>query len=66
MKWTESQRLAMMRCACRVDVGFSESETFGGAIHTPTLDALAKRGLLYNRFHTTAMCSPALPAGRSI
>ena len=50
------------------DVGFSASETFGGAIHTPTLDALAKRGLLYNRFHTTAMCSPtraALLAGRN-
>jgi arylsulfatase A-like enzyme len=40
------------------DVGFSAAETFGGAINTPTLAALAERGLRYNKFHTTAMCSP--------
>jgi arylsulfatase len=50
------------------DVGFSAAETFGGAIHTPTLQALAGGGLRYNRFHTTAMCSPtraALLTGRN-
>jgi arylsulfatase A-like enzyme len=50
------------------DVGFGTAETFGGPIHTPILEALAKRGLLCNRFHTTAMCSPiraALLAGRN-
>ena len=40
------------------DVGFSASSTFGGAIPTPTMDQLAKAGLRYNTFHTTALCSP--------
>ena len=40
------------------DVGYSASSTFGGAIPTPALDELAKGGLRYNRFHTTAICSP--------
>lgn len=40
------------------DVGFGASETFGGPVHTPTLNDLAENGLSYNRFHTTALCSP--------
>jgi arylsulfatase len=40
------------------DVGFGAASTFGGPIPTPNLDRLAARGLIYNRFHTTAMCSP--------
>lgn len=40
------------------DVGLGASSTFGGPISTPNLDRLAARGLIYNRFHTTAMCSP--------
>ncbi len=40
------------------DVGFSATSTFGGPVKTPALDALAKEGLRYNRFHTTAICSP--------
>ncbi|WP_110205979.1 arylsulfatase [Nocardioides daejeonensis] len=40
------------------DVGFGAASTFGGPVHTPTLDRLASRGLRYNRFHTTAICSP--------
>jgi len=40
------------------DVGFGAAGTFGGPIPTPNLDALAKQGLRYNRFHTTAICSP--------
>jgi arylsulfatase A-like enzyme len=44
------------------DVGFGASETFGGPISTPTLQALAARGLRYNKFHTTAMCSPTRAA----
>ena len=50
------------------DVGYGASSTFGGPIPTPTLDALADRGLRYTRFHTTAMCSPtraALMTGRN-
>jgi arylsulfatase A-like enzyme len=44
------------------DVGFGASQPFGGPIATPTLQALAARGLLYNKFHTTAMCSPTRAA----
>lgn len=50
------------------DVGFGASSTFGGPIATPNLDRLAARGLIYNRFHTTALCSPsraALLTGRN-
>jgi arylsulfatase len=50
------------------DVGFGAASTFGGPIPTPTFDALARAGLRYNEFHTTAMCSPtraALLTGRN-
>ncbi len=50
------------------DVGFAASSTFGGPIPTPTMDRLAKNGLRYNNFHTTALCSPtraALLSGRN-
>lgn len=40
------------------DVGFASSSTFGGPVPTPAFDELAARGLRYNRFHTTAICSP--------
>ena len=39
------------------DVGFSDFGCYGSAIRTPTIDALAGRGLRYTGFHTTAMCS---------
>ncbi len=44
------------------DVGFAASSTFGGPVPTPNLDELASRGLTYNRFHTTAICSPTRAA----
>jgi arylsulfatase len=50
------------------DVGFGASSPFGGPIPTPTFDKLAVSGLRYNRFHTTALCSPtraALITGRN-
>ena len=50
------------------DVGFGMCSTFGGPVPTPHLDKLAKNGLTYNRFHTTALCSPtraALLTGRN-
>lgn len=50
------------------DVGFGAAGTFGGPVPTPTLDRLARRGLRYNTFHTTAICSPtraALLTGRN-
>jgi len=40
------------------DIGFGHSSAFGGPINMPTLDRLAAGGLRYNRFHTTALCSP--------
>ena len=40
------------------DVGFAAASAFGGPVPTPSLDRLAENGLKYNRFHTTAMCSP--------
>ena len=50
------------------DVGPAQTDTYGGEIHTPTLSKIAKAGISYNRFHTTAMCSPtraALLTGRN-
>ena len=50
------------------DVGFGASSAFGGPCATPTAERLAAGGLRYNRFHTTALCSPtraALLAGRN-
>jgi arylsulfatase A-like enzyme len=50
------------------DVGFGASSAFGGPCSTPTVERLAENGLKYNRFHTTALCSPtrqALLTGRN-
>jgi len=50
------------------DVGFGASSAFGGPCRTPTAERLAKNGLKYNRFHTTALCSPtraAMLSGRN-
>jgi arylsulfatase len=50
------------------DIGFGHSSAFGGPINMPTLERLAANGLRYNRFHTTALCSPtrvALLTGRN-
>lgn len=50
------------------DQGFGASSAFGGPINEPTADKLAGEGLRYNRFHTTALCSPtrtALLTGRN-
>ena len=44
------------------DVGFAQFGTFGGAVPTPALDKLAAQGLRYNRYHTTAVCSPTRAA----
>lgn len=50
------------------DAGPGLPSTFGGEVNTPTLDRLRSQGIGYNRFHTTAMCSPtrgALLTGRN-
>jgi arylsulfatase A-like enzyme len=50
------------------DAGFGSSSAFGGPCETPTAERLAGEGLKFNRFHTTALCSPtraALLSGRN-
>jgi arylsulfatase len=50
------------------DQGYGVSSTFGGVIPTPNMDNLAKAGLRYTHFHSTALCSPtraALITGRN-
>ena len=50
------------------DAGFGSSSAFGGPCQTPNAEKLAVSGQKYNRFHTTALCSPsrqALLTGRN-
>jgi arylsulfatase len=50
------------------DQGYGVAGTFGGVIPTPTLDRIAKSGLRYTQFNSTALCSPtraALITGRN-
>src|SRR5213595_1639462 len=50
------------------DQGYGISSTFGGIIPTPAMDRVAKAGLRYTQFHSTALCSPtraALITGRN-
>jgi arylsulfatase A-like enzyme len=41
------------------DQGFGATNTFGGPVATPNMDKLAENGIRYNRFHSTALCSPS-------
>ncbi len=50
------------------DQGYGVSGAFGGVVPTPALDRVAKAGLRYTQFHSTALCSPtraALITGRN-
>jgi arylsulfatase A-like enzyme len=50
------------------DQGYGVSSTFGGVIPTPAMDRIAKAGLRYTQFHSTALCPPtraALITGRN-
>jgi arylsulfatase len=50
------------------DQGYGVPGTFGGVIPTPALDRIAKAGLRYTEFNSTALCSPtraALITGRN-
>lgn len=50
------------------DQGYGVSGTFGGVIPTPSMDRIARAGLRYTQFHSTALCSPtraALITGRN-
>jgi len=41
------------------DMGFGMPSAFGGPVRMTAADRLAKQGLRYNQFHTTALCSPS-------
>jgi len=50
------------------NLGFGATKPFGGLINMPTLERLAKNGLIYSNFHTAPLCSPsrmALLTGRN-
>ncbi|MDM9632169.1 arylsulfatase [Robiginitalea aurantiaca] len=50
------------------DMGYGHSSAFGGLTPMPTIERLANKGLRYNNFHTTALCSPSrasIAAGRN-
>jgi len=50
------------------DSGFGVPSTYGGVIPTPNMERIAKAGLKYTQFHSTALCSPtraALITGRN-
>src|SRR5271169_3963132 len=44
------------------DAGFGSSSAFGGPCNTPVAESVAAGGLKFNRFHTTALCSPTRQA----
>ena len=43
-------------------MGFGTSSAYGGPCDMPVAEQLAKNGLTYTRFHTTALCSPTRAA----
>ena len=50
------------------DLGFGQLSCYGGPVEAPHIAALARNGLRYTNFHTTALCSPtraALLTGRN-
>ncbi len=44
------------------DSGYGQWGTYGGQVPTPNLDRVAKSGISFLRFHTTALCSPTRAA----
>ena len=42
------------------DLGFGQLSCYGGPIDAPSISSLAEKGLRYNNFHTTGLCSPTL------
>lgn len=50
------------------DLGFAGTSAFGGPVSTPNFDQVAREGIYFNNFHTTAVCSPtraAIKSGRN-
>jgi arylsulfatase A-like enzyme len=44
------------------DVGFGQFSVTGGGVPSPAMERLAKDGVVYNQFHTSALCSPTRAA----
>lgn len=44
------------------DVGYGQTQPYGGIIETPNIQRLANDGIVYTNFHTTALCSPSRAA----
>lgn len=44
------------------DMGFSDLGCYGGEVHTPNLDRLAREGLRFTQFYNTARCWPSRAA----
>ena len=67
-KFPPIEQLRPPKCAPNVlvilidDAGFGSASAFGGPCQTPNAEKLAAAGLKYNRFHTTALCSPTRAA----
>lgn len=40
------------------DMGFSDTQPFGGEIYTPNISKLAEHGIRFTRFHTSSMSAP--------
>jgi arylsulfatase len=56
-KWSEKDRPNVIVILLD-DTGFAHLGCYGSTIETPNIDKLAKAGLRYTNFHTTALCSP--------
>ncbi len=41
------------------NLGYGATKPFGGVIEMPTLERLARSGLIYNNFRTAPLCSPS-------
>ena len=41
------------------DLGYSDLGCYGGEIHTPNIDALARRGVRFTHFYNAARCCPS-------
>jgi hypothetical protein len=46
------------------DVGFSALGCYGGPVDTPNIDQVARQGVRYTQWHTTALCSPTQCKGQ--
>ena len=41
------------------DLGFSDTQPYGGEINTPYINQLAKQGISFTNYHTAASCAPS-------